>query len=85
MGSRGSAGSEEPVKFEFLGLRCNHQVLKHLETKNLSNFGIFDEIWLFLGGFFLLASSSPHGRTRDLEILQVLLDLYTPLGKLGAY
>ena len=70
-------GLEEPVKFEFLGLRCNHQVLKHLETKNLSNFGTFDEIWLFWGGYLLLAYSNPHGRTRDLEIrfLQVLLDL----------
>ena len=36
--SRGSTGWEEPVEFKFLGPRCDHQVLKHLETKNLSNF-----------------------------------------------
>ena len=41
---RGSTGQEELVEVEFLGLRCDHQVLKELETKNLSNFGIFDEI-----------------------------------------
>ena len=67
-GSGESTGPEEPVEFEFLGLRCDHQVLKHLETKNLSNFGIFDEIWLFLGGLLLLAFSNPHGCNRDLEI-----------------
>ena len=66
--SGGSTGWEEPVEFKFLGHRCDHQVLKHLETKNLSNFGIFGEIKLFLRGFWLLAISNPHGRIRDLEI-----------------
>ena len=36
--SRGSTGREEPVEFKFLGPRCDHQVLKQLEPKNLSNF-----------------------------------------------
>ena len=49
--SGGSTDWEEPVEFKFLGPRCDHQVLKHLETKNLSNFGVFDKIWLFLRGF----------------------------------
>ena len=43
-GFGGSTGREEPIEFKFLGPRCNHQVLKHLETKNLSKFGFFDEI-----------------------------------------
>ena len=74
---RGSTGWEEPVEFKFLGPRCDHQVLKHQETKNLSNFGILNEIWLFLRGFWLLVFSKQHGRIRDLEIriLQVLPDL----------
>ena len=76
-GSGGSTGQEEPVEFKFLGPRCDHQVLKHLETKNLSNFGIFVKIWLFFRGFWLLAFLKPHGRIRGLEIriLQVLPDL----------
>ena len=40
----GSTGREEPVELEFLGPRCDHQVLKQLEPKNLSNFVIFNEI-----------------------------------------
>ena len=33
-----------PYRTFILGLRCDHQVLEELETKNLSNFSIFDEI-----------------------------------------
>ena len=31
----GSTDTEEPIEYEFLGLECDHQVLKQLEPKNL--------------------------------------------------
>ena len=35
-GPGGSTDPEEPIEYEFLGLECDHQVLKQLEPKNLS-------------------------------------------------
>ena len=32
----GSTEPEEPIKFDVLGLECDHQVLKKLQPKNLS-------------------------------------------------
>ena len=54
---------ENPTEFEFLGFRCDHEVLKELEAKNGSKMGVFDEIWLFLRRFLLLAHFKLHGRT----------------------
>ena len=54
---------ERPTEFEFLGFRCDHEVLKALEAKNGSKTGVFDEIWLFLRCFWLLAPFKLHGRT----------------------
>ena len=68
VGSGGSTGLEEPVEFEFLGLRCNHQALEQLETKNLLKIGTFSDIWLFSRGFWLRAFLKPYGCIRDLKI-----------------
>ena len=64
----GSTDRENPTEFEFLGLRCDHEVLKHLEAKNLVKIGIFDDISSVLRGFWLLAALKPHGRIPNLEI-----------------
>ena len=74
---RGSTDREKPTEFEFLGLSCDHEVLKHLEAKNLVKIGIYDDIWLFLRGFWLLDVLKPHGRIPNLEIriLWVLTNL----------
>ena len=73
----GSTDREKPTEFKFLGLRCDHEVFKHLEAKNLIKIGVFDDILLFLRGFWLLAVLKPHGRTPNLEIriLWVFSDL----------
>ena len=59
---RVSKKRERPTEFEFLGFRCDHEVLRALEAKNRSKTGVFDEIWLFLSGFWLLALLKLHGR-----------------------
>ena len=55
--------TRKPTEFEFLGFRCDHEVLKEPEAKNGSKKGVFDEIWLFLSGFWLLVLLKLHGRT----------------------
>ena len=84
---QGSTDPEEPIKFDFLGLQCDHQVLKQLEQKKLSKTSIFNEFLLFLRGFLVLAALKLDGRIPNLEIqiLQVLPDLQIPMGTLGAY
>ena len=64
---RGSTDPEEFVEFDFLGLECDHQVLKQLEPKNLSKTGISSEILLFLRGFLVLAALRLDGRIPNLE------------------
>ena len=73
----GSTDREKPTESEFLGLRCDHEVLKLLEAKYLVKIGFFDDIVLFLRGFWLLDTLKPHGRIPNLEIriLWVLTDL----------
>ena len=68
---------EEPIEFNFLGLKCDHQGLKQLEPKNLSKTGIFNKILSFLRGFWVLVAFKLDGRIPNLEnrILWVPLDL----------
>ena len=42
-------------------------VLEELEAKNLQKLAVFDDMWLFLRGFWLLASLEQQGRTPNLE------------------
>ena len=73
----GSTDPEELIEFDFLGLKCDHQGLKQLEPKNHSKRDIFNEILLFLRGFWVLAPLNFDGRILNLEnrILWVLPDL----------
>ena len=77
----------EPIQFDFLGLKCDHQVLEQLEPKNLAKMGNFNKILLFLSGFWILAVFKLDGRIPNLKnrILWVVPNLYTPKGTLGAY
>ena len=54
---------EKPTGSEFVGFRCDHEVEKELEAKNGSKMGVFDEIWLFLRRFLLIALFKLDGRT----------------------
>ena len=45
--SWGSTEWGDPIEFDFLGLECDHQVLKQLEPKNLSKTGNFNKILFF--------------------------------------
>ena len=58
----------EPIEFDFLGLECDHQVLKQPEPKNLSKTGIFNKILLFLRSFWVLAALKLDGRIPNLNI-----------------
>ena len=51
----GSTDQKFYVEFDFLGLECDHDDLKLSEAKNLQNMAVFEEVWLFLKGFWLLA------------------------------
>ena len=42
-------------------------VLEQLEAKNLRELAVFDNTWLFLRSFWLLAALEQHGRTPNLE------------------
>ena len=46
----------------FRGLVLDHQVLKKLEIKERSKTVVFDQIWLFLRGFWLLVVFKLDGR-----------------------
>ena len=61
--SLGSRGQEEPPEFDFLGLGRDPAVSKQPEAKNHSKLTDFHNVWLFLGGFWLLVASNLHGRT----------------------
>ena len=65
--TRESADRDFHVEFDFLGVGCNHFVLEQLEAKNLQKLAVFDNTWLFLRGFWLLAALEQHGRTPNLE------------------
>ena len=73
----GSTDPEETKEFDFLGLRCDHEVLEQLFPKNLSKIGIFYEFRHFLGVFLVLVALKLHGRIWNLEnrILWFLPDL----------
>ena len=73
----GSIDPGKTAEFNILGLGCDHEALELLETKNLSKTGIFEEFWLFLSGFWLLAVLKQHGRICNLKnrILWFLPDL----------
>ena len=60
-GGHGCQNNEKTTGFKFLCSRCDHEVLKELEAKNSSKMGIFDQIWLFLRRFWLLAPLKLHG------------------------
>ena len=46
----GSTDPEEPIEFDFLGLECDHQVLKQLETKKtLKNWHFYQIFERLLG------------------------------------
>ena len=62
--TRESADRDLHVEFDFLGVGCNHSVLEQLEAKNLQKLAVFDNTWLFLRGFWLLAALKEHGRTQ---------------------
>ena len=61
--AKGVKKREKHTEFEFLGFRCDHEVSKEPGAKSGSKMGVFDEIWLFLSGFWLLALLKLHGRT----------------------
>ena len=50
----------------FRGLVVNHQGLEELELKNHSKIAVFDQIWLFLRGFWLLVVLKLDGRAPNL-------------------
>ena len=47
----GAFGSEEKPRTQICGLVLNHQLLKDLELKKLSNIDIFDQMYSLLRGF----------------------------------
>ena len=57
-----STDPDETKEFDILGFRCDHEVLKQLEPKNLSKTGIFYEFWHIWSGFLLPAALKLHGR-----------------------
>ena len=63
----GSTIRDFHVEFDFLGMGCNHAVLEQLEAKNLQTLAVFDNTWLFLRGFWLLAALEEHGCIPNLE------------------
>ena len=46
----------------FSGLVLNHQGLEKLELKKHLKTAVFDQIWLFLGGFWVLVLLKVDGR-----------------------
>ena len=54
---------EEPTEFEFLGFRCDHDVLRAVEAKNRSKTAKFCQKCPFLSDFWLLALLKLHGCT----------------------
>ena len=46
---------------KFSGLVLDHQVLEALELKNHPKTAVFDQIWLFLSGFLVLALMNVDG------------------------
>ena len=50
-----------------LGRKSTIIILEQLEAKNLRELAVFDNTWLFLRGFWLLAALEQHGRTPNLE------------------
>ena len=58
----GSTDPGETKEFNILGYRCDHEVLKQLEPKNLSKTGIFYEFWHFLSVFLVLVALKLYGR-----------------------
>ena len=63
----GSTEQGEPIKFDFLGLECNYQVLKQLEPKNLLKTSNLNKVLLFLSGFWVLPAFKLNGRISNLE------------------
>ena len=65
------------LELHFLDLECDPSVLKQSEAKNLSKMAVFEHIWLFFRGFWLLVASKQQGHTPNQEnrILGVLPDL----------
>ena len=64
----------EPIEFDFLGLKCDHQFSEQLEPKNLPKMSNFNKFLLFLSGFRVLPAFRLDGRIPKLEnrILWVL-------------
>ena len=50
-----------------MSMGCNHADLKQPEAKKPPKMAVFDDLWLFLRGFWLLAALKQHGRTPNLE------------------
>ena len=73
----GSTDLGETKEFDILGFRCDHEVLKQLEPKNLSKTGIFYEFRHILSGFLVPVALKLHGRIWNLKnrILWFLPDL----------
>ena len=63
----GSKDQKFYVEFHFLGLECDHDDLKMSKAKNHQNMAVFEEVWLFLKGFWLLAALNQHGCTPNLK------------------
>ena len=63
----GATDPEEPIKFDFLGLECDHQGLKQLEPKNLSKRAKFCNNCRFLRGFWVVAALRLDGHIPNLE------------------
>ena len=58
----GSTDPGETKEFNILGFRCDHEVLKQLEPKNLFKSAENHKKCLFLRGFWVLATLKLHGR-----------------------
>ena len=57
----------EPIQFDSLELKCDHQVLEQFELENLPKMGNFNKILLFLSGFWVLAAFKLDGRIPNLK------------------
>ena len=57
--SRGQNMTPEP---RFSGLLLDHQGLEEVELKNHPQTAVFDQVWLFLGGFFGSVSLKVDGQ-----------------------
>ena len=84
---RVSKNWERSSAIDFKAFGCNHEVSGELEAKNFKNLGIFEQIWLLLRGFWLLASLKLHGCTQTpwKRVLWVLRDFLTPLAPMGVW